>query len=222
MQLKTSVPFITSLQTGHISCGMGLECETIALCVMLAVNVISMRLYPGQRWAVLAVYRPRRRFTAGSENSREAFRKFWNWCDISWRLTASAVGAFHTKIGQGHLNRLQTDSREDHSQKYRIHQHKRALDLLPFKVVTNDKDDENVETHFCSALQALSKVWQEGWAGLVILITSYKKITLPQSWWKTTSTLLVTPRWSDWFIWLRSPGSKLVTGFPLRLKTTKC
>jgi len=96
MQLNTSVSFTTSLQTGHISCGMGLECETIALCAMFAVKVISIRLYPGHRCAVLPVYRPRRRMRAGSEDNRWEFRKLWNWCDISLRLTASAVEGFHT------------------------------------------------------------------------------------------------------------------------------
>ena len=96
MQLNTSVSFTTCLQTGHISCGMGLECETIALWVILAVKVISIRLYPGHRWAVLPVYRPRRRIRPGSEDNRWASRKFWNWCDISLRLTGSAVEGFHT------------------------------------------------------------------------------------------------------------------------------
>jgi len=96
MQLKTSVHSTNSLQTGHISCGIGLGYETIALHAMFAVKVISIRLYPGHRWAVRVVYRPRLRLRAGSEDNRWAFRKFWNWCEISWRLTASAVGDFHT------------------------------------------------------------------------------------------------------------------------------
>jgi len=96
MQLKTSVSLTTSLQTGHISCGMGLECETMALRVIFAVKVISIRLYPGHRWAVLAIYRPRRRLRAGSEDNRQVSRKLWNWRDISLRLTTSAVGDFHT------------------------------------------------------------------------------------------------------------------------------
>ena len=96
MQLNTSVSFTTCLQTGHISCGMGLECEIIALCVMFAVKVISIRLYPEHRCADLPVYRPRRRMRPSSEDNRWEFRKFRYWCDISLRLTASVVGAFQT------------------------------------------------------------------------------------------------------------------------------
>jgi len=44
-----------SLQTGHISWGVGVWWETIALRAISVVNVISIRLYPGHRWAVFVV-----------------------------------------------------------------------------------------------------------------------------------------------------------------------
>ena len=49
IQANISASFTISLQTGHISCGMGVRWETIALREMSGVNVISIRLYPGQR-----------------------------------------------------------------------------------------------------------------------------------------------------------------------------
>ena len=55
MQLKFSASFTTCLQTGHISRGSGVEWDTIALRLIFGVKVISVRLYPGHRWAVLAV-----------------------------------------------------------------------------------------------------------------------------------------------------------------------
>ena len=49
IQANISASFTISLQTGHISCGMGVRWETMALRAMSGVNVISIRLYPGHR-----------------------------------------------------------------------------------------------------------------------------------------------------------------------------
>ena len=55
IQANISASFTTSLQTGHISCGMGVRWEMIALRAMSGVNVISIQLYPGHQWAVFVV-----------------------------------------------------------------------------------------------------------------------------------------------------------------------
>jgi hypothetical protein len=47
IQANISASFTISLQTGHISCGMGVGWEMIALRAMSGVIAISIRLHPG-------------------------------------------------------------------------------------------------------------------------------------------------------------------------------
>ena len=94
MHANISASLTISLQTGHISCGMGVRWETIALRAISGVSVISIRLYPGHRWAVLVVYRPRRRLN--STSVEKVSRKLWNWRAISSRETVSLFWDFQT------------------------------------------------------------------------------------------------------------------------------
>ena len=49
IQANISASFTVSLQTGHISCGVGVRWETRAVRAISGDNVISMREYPGHR-----------------------------------------------------------------------------------------------------------------------------------------------------------------------------